>query len=117
MPKCPKCHKNVSVMNLDLFGGGCSACLGVDASSYTGILDKPCDRCGGNALWATAAPALAFVRTQVGNVPTKTATGLFIVGCATCGAAVWRFSDEGRKALPEAAGWIGRDQLESGASG
>ena len=111
MPTCPKCHKLVSWMDIDLFGGGCSACLYVDPGVYEEMLDVPCGSCGSQKVYATAAPALAYVRTKGGDVPTKVAPGLFILGCADCGAAWWRFNEQGRKALPTAAGWVGRDEL------
>lgn len=88
MPNCPKCHKEVSWMNLDLFGGGCSACLNIDPAAYEGLLDAPCNHCGSRDVYATAAPALAYIRTQDGNVPTKVAPGLFVLGCASCGGVV-----------------------------
>ncbi len=117
MPNCPKCHKEVSWMNLDLFGGGCSACLNIDPAAYEGLLDAPCNHCGSRDVYATAAPALAYIRTQDGNVPTKVAPGLFVLGCASCGAAWWRFNDLGRKALPASAGWVGHADVARQRSG
>jgi hypothetical protein len=117
MPKCPKCHKPVSWLDIDLFGGGCRACVHVDPGVYEEMLAVPCGSCGSQKVYATAAPALGYICTPNGNLPLKVSPGLFILGCADCGAAWWRFNEEGRMSLPTAAGWVGRDQLARRRSG
>jgi hypothetical protein len=111
MPTCPVCGNKVSLFQWDLFGGGCTACAGVDPDATADLLSQPCPGCGGQNTFATTAPALACVRTKEGVVPTKTGPGLYILGCADCGHAWFRFTSEGGAALATSPGWIGRRQL------
>ena len=113
MPTCPVCNKRVSVFEWDLFGRGCAACVKLDASSFDGVLDDPCPQCGSDATFATTAPALAYVRTKHGPVPSKVAPGLFIIGCSDCGCAYFQFNRDGAAALAQMPGWLGRNQLKT----
>ena len=111
MPTCPICDKKVSVFQWDIFGGGCTACTGIDPDAFGDILSEPCRQCNGSATFATTAPALAYVRTKHGVVPTKTAQGLFIIGCSDCGHPWFKFNSTGATALASSPGWIGIAQL------
>jgi hypothetical protein len=111
VPICPTCNKAVSIFHRDIFRCACTACTGCDPNALEDLLDEPCSRCGGNATFATTAPALAYVRTKNGVAPTKAASGLFIIGCSDCGHAWFRFNRAGAGALVGAPGWIGREQL------
>jgi predicted nucleic acid-binding Zn-ribbon protein len=112
MPKCPVCKKQVSVFQWDLFGRRCTACVRIDPHALDGLLSDPCPECGSCEIFATTAPALAFVQTKNGPVPSKVAPGLFIIGCSDCGCAYFKFNQEGAAALPDTPGWLGRDQLQ-----
>ena len=113
MVVCPKCKKNVSVMMLDLFGNGCAMCHAIDPKSMPlHLLDDPCPSCGSRDLRLTDAPALATVQTKYGPLPSKVAPGLFVLGCVDCGAAWWRFTEEGRESIRDTFGWVGRGESE-----
>ena len=112
MPTCPVCEKQVSIFQWDLFGRGCYACVRIDPRAFDGVLEDPCPQCGSWAVYATTAPALAYVQTKNGPVPSKVAPGLFIIGCSDCGGAYFRFNREGAATLPETPGWLGREQLK-----
>ncbi len=112
MPTCPVCNKQVSILHWDIFGRGCVACVKIDPLALDGFLDDPCPQCGSSALFATTAPALAYAQTKGGPVPSKIASGLFIIGCSDCGNAYFKFNREGAAALPSTPGWLGREQLE-----
>ena len=112
MPTCPVCKKQVSILQWDLFGRGCTACVRVDPNAFDSLLEDPCPQCGSSEIYATTAPALAYVQTKNGPVPSKIAPGLFIIGCSECGCAYFKFNREGAAALPEMPGWLGREQLE-----
>lgn len=111
MPTCPVCKKQVSIFHWDIFGRGCVACVKIDPRTFDGLLEDPCPQCGSRAVYATTAPALAYVQTKTGPVPSKVAPGLFIIGCSDCGCAYLKFNREGAAALPEAPGWLGREQI------
>lgn len=111
MPTCPVCKKQVSIFQWDLFGRGCAACVRIDPHAFEGLLEEPCPQCGSGAIYATTAPALAYVQTKNGPVASKVAPGLFVVGCSDCGCAYLRFNREGAALLPEMPGWLGREQL------
>lgn len=112
MPTCPVCKKQVSIFQWDLFGRRCTACVRIDPHALDGLLEDPCPQCGSRAVFATTAPALAFVQTKNGPVPSKIAPGLFILGCSECGAAYFKFNREGAAALSETPGWLGRKPLQ-----
>jgi hypothetical protein len=46
-------------------------------------------------------------------MPSKVASGLFIIGCSDCGCAYFKFNREGATALPKMPGWFGREQLKN----
>jgi hypothetical protein len=112
MPTCPVCQKTVSIFQWDLFGRGCAACVRINPVDFEGLLDDPCPECGSRELFSTTAPALAYVQTKNGPLPSKVAPGLFIIGCSDCGYAYFRFNREGAAALCNMPGWLGRQQLE-----
>ena len=116
MPTCPVCEKQVSIFQWDLFGRGCVACVKIDPQAFDGLLDDPCPQCGSWEIFATTAPALAYVQTKSGPVPSKVAPGLFIIGCSDCGCAYFKFNREGATALPKMPGWLGREQLKKRVS-
>lgn len=112
MPTCSVCKKQVSIFQWPLFGRRCVACVKINPHTLDGLLEDPCPQCGSCALFATTAPALEFVQTKYGPVPSKVAPGLFILGCSDCGCAYFKFNREGAAALSETPGWLGRDQLK-----
>jgi hypothetical protein len=111
VPTCPVCGNKVSLFQWDIFAGGCTACTGVNPDAIENLLSQPCPECGGQTTFATTAPALACVRTRHGVVPTKTGPGLYILGCADCGHAWFRFTSAGAAALADTPGWIGQRQV------
>lgn len=112
MPVCPICEKNVSVFHWDIFRGGCTACTGIDAESLEGILAEECGQCNGRNTFATTAPALTYVRTKNGVVPSKTAPGLYLIGCSDCGHAWLKFNEAGAASIANTPGWVGSAQLK-----
>lgn len=111
MPTCPVCGKKVSLFHWDIVRGGCTACTGIDPDALENLLARGCPECGGREVFATTAPALATVQTKSGAVPTRTGPGLFVLGCADCGHAWFRFNSSGAGSLSAAPGWIGQRQL------
>ena len=111
MPTCPVCRKQVTIFQWDLFNGVCPGCVGVDPPAFGDLLADPCPQCGSMAIYATTAPALAYVRSKNGPVPSKVAPGLFIIGCSDCGGAFFKFNRAGAAALPNTPGWLGREHL------
>ena len=114
MPICPVCEKNVSVFQWDIFCGTFTACTGIDTESLAEILSPECGKCNGRNTFATTAPALAYTRTKNGIVPSKTAPGLFLIGCSDCGHAWFRFNEAGAANIATAPGWLGNAQLKQG---
>ena len=106
MPKCPVCEKDVSILQWDIFGRGCAACVNIDPREFDGLLEDPCPECDSVDLFATSSPGLAYKQTRQGIVATKVANGLFIIGCADCGHAFFKFNREGAAALRKAPGWM-----------
>lgn len=112
MPICPICEKNVSVFHWDIFGGSCTACTGIAPDSLAEILSQECGQCNGRNIFATTAPALTYTRTKNGVVPSKTAPGLFLIGCSDCGHAWFKFNAAGAASIATAPGWLGNAQLK-----
>lgn len=111
MPTCRKCGKSVSVFYWKVFGNCCFHRGSVDPESFEGLFDHPYPDCGKTDLHATTAPALAYVMTKNGPKASKTAPGLFLMGCSDCGHAFLKFNRKDAKALADSPGWYTRAQI------